>query len=95
VNIALEQEDNFYRLLAIGFSVMFAFQVVLSIGGVIKFIPSTGVTLPLMSQGGSSVLMTIILFMILQGIYMRGKSERKGSSTHLKQRNNAEANESE
>jgi cell division protein FtsW (lipid II flippase) len=77
INIALNQEHNFYRLMSIGFSVMFAFQVILSIGGVIKFIPSTGVTLPLVSQGGSSVLMTIVMFMMLQGVYILGKSQRK------------------
>ncbi|MDD3173491.1 MAG: FtsW/RodA/SpoVE family cell cycle protein [Herbinix sp.] len=80
VNIALNQEDIFYRLLTVGFSVMFAFQVILSIGGVIKFIPSTGVTLPLISQGGSSVLTTIIMFMILQGIYMKGKVQKKAAT---------------
>jgi peptidoglycan glycosyltransferase len=77
INIALDQEDTFYRLLTIGFSVMFGFQVILSIGGVIKFIPSTGVTLPLVSLGGSSVLMTILMFMILQGVYMKGKADKK------------------
>jgi peptidoglycan glycosyltransferase len=77
INIALEKEDAFYRLSAIGFAVMFAFQVFLSIGGVTKFIPSTGVTLPLISQGGSSVFTTIVMFMILQGIYMRDRSQPK------------------
>lgn len=79
VNIALEQEDNFYRLLSIGFAVMFAFQVILSIGGVTKFIPSTGVTLPLVSQGGSSILTTVLMFMIIQGIYLKGKRLKKNS----------------
>lgn len=75
VNIALEQAESFYRLVSIGFAVMFAFQVFLSIGGVTKFIPSTGVTLPLISQGGSSAFATVLLFMILQGIYIRGKKK--------------------
>ncbi len=79
INIALEQEDSFYRLLSIGFSVMFAFQVILSIGGVIKFIPSTGVTLPFISQGGSSIVMSVVMLMILQGIYIRGKDEKKNT----------------
>ena len=74
LNIALQQEDQFYRLLAIGYAVMFAFQVILSIGGVIKFIPSTGVTLPLISMGGSSALSVILMFMILQGVKLVGKS---------------------
>jgi peptidoglycan glycosyltransferase len=77
INIALDQEDIFYRLMTIGFSVMFGFQIILSIGGVIKFIPSTGVTLPLISLGGSSVVMTILMFMILQGVYMKGKADKR------------------
>lgn len=75
INISLEQKETFTRLLTLGFSVMFGFQVFLSIGGVIKFIPSTGVTLPLISSGGSSVVSTILMFMILQGIYMRAKKK--------------------
>lgn len=80
INIALEKEDVFYRLSAVGFAVMFAFQVFLSIGGVTKFIPSTGVTLPLVSQGGSSVFTTILMFMILQGINLREKTLSKESA---------------
>lgn len=77
INIALEQEKAFYKLAACGFAVLFVFQIFLSIGGVIKFIPSTGVTLPLISQGGSSVLTTILMFMIFQGIYIREKTQNK------------------
>lgn len=76
INIALEQEEAFYKLAASGFAVLFVFQIFLSIGGVIKFIPSTGVTLPLVSQGGSSVLTTILMFMILQGISIREKPQQ-------------------
>lgn len=72
INIAIRQEESFYRLVASGFAVVFIFQIFLSIGGDIKFIPSTGVTLPLISQGGSSVLATVLMFMIMQGIHIRG-----------------------
>ncbi|NLJ96710.1 MAG: FtsW/RodA/SpoVE family cell cycle protein [Clostridiales bacterium] len=72
INISLKHLDSFYRLIALGFSVMFGFQVFLSIGGVIKFIPSTGVTLPLISYGGSSIVASIIMFMVIQGIFHRG-----------------------
>lgn len=84
INISLKLEDNFYRLLSLGFAVMFGFQIFLSVGGVIKFIPSTGVTLPLISSGGSSIVATIIMFMVIQGIYhggntwmQSGRNERK------------------
>jgi hypothetical protein len=40
----------------------------LNIGGVTKFIPSTGVTLPLVSYGVSSVLSTLIIFTVIQGV---------------------------
>jgi len=73
INISLKQEDHFYRLLSFGCSIMLIFQVFLSFGGVIKFIPSTGVTLPLISYGGSSMFATIIMFMIIQGIHIRGR----------------------
>lgn len=77
INISLKSEDKFYRLLSLGFSVMFGFQIFLSIGGVIKFIPSTGVTLPLISYGGSSAVSTIIMFMIIQGIFNSGSRSVK------------------
>ena len=77
INISVKMEDIFYRLFCSGAAVMFGFQVFLCIGGVIKFIPSTGVTLPLISYGGSSMFVTILMFMIFQGIYMRGRSDKR------------------
>ena len=70
VNIALKMKRRFYKLTALGLAVEYIFQVFLTIGGVTKFIPSTGVTLPLVSYGGSSVISTIILFCIIQGMYV-------------------------
>ena len=61
---------RFYKLTAFGLAIEYIFQVFLTIGGVIKFIPSTGVTLPLVSYGGSSVISTVILFCIIQGMYV-------------------------
>ena len=75
INIAMKMKKEFYKLTAFGLGVVFIFQVFLSIGGVTKFIPSTGVTLPLVSYGGSSVLSTIILFSIIQGMYVLNEKE--------------------
>ncbi len=71
VNVAMQMKDKFYKLVAIGLAVLYATQVILTIGGAIKFIPSTGVTLPLVSYGGSSLLSTLFVFGIVQGLYMR------------------------
>ena len=65
----------FYRLIAIGLGVEYAFQVFLTIGGTTKFIPMTGITLPLVSYGGSSVMSTIIMLSIIQGLYVLREDE--------------------
>ena len=55
MDISMRLHDSFYRLIAFGLGVTYIFQVFLTIGGGSKFIPLTGVTLPLISYGGSSV----------------------------------------
>jgi cell division protein FtsW (lipid II flippase) len=77
LNIAMQLKDSFYKLVALGLGVTYGFQVFLTIGGVIKFIPSTGVTLPLISYGGSSLFSTMILFAIIQGFYILREKEGK------------------
>lgn len=76
MNVAMKLRDNFYRLTAVGLGTLYALQVFLTIGGVIKFIPSTGVTLPLVSYGGSSLLSTMIVFGIIQGLYIMQFDDR-------------------
>ncbi len=72
---AMKLSDPYYRLVSVGLGVMYISQVFLTVGGGIKFIPLTGVTLPFVSYGGSSVLVSIIVFMIMQGIILRAKDE--------------------
>ena len=74
---AMQIQDSFYRLVAAGLGVMYIFQVFLTVGGGIKFIPLTGVTLPFVSYGGSSVLVSIFVFAIMQGIILRIKDEKQ------------------
>ncbi len=74
LRIAGRTENMFYKLTAFGLGCMYIVQVFLTVGGVVKFIPSTGVTLPLVSYGGSSVLSTFILFGILQGLCAMGSA---------------------
>ena len=70
LNIAMQIKDLFYKLVALGLGTIYGFQIFLSVGGDIKCIPSTGVTLPLVSYGGSSLLSTLIIFSIIQGLYL-------------------------
>ena len=60
--------DKYYRLLACGIGISYIFQTFLTIGGGSRFIPLTGVTLPLVSYGGSSVMVTVVMMMIFEGI---------------------------
>lgn len=69
-NLALKVKNQFYSYIAMGLGTMYAMQVLLTVGGVIKFIPLTGVTLPLVSYGGSSLLSTLLILGIIQGISM-------------------------
>lgn len=75
LNIAMQMKDQFYKLVALGLGTVYGFQVFLMVGGVTKFIPSTGVTLPLVSYGGSSLLSTMIMFAIVQGLYILRQDE--------------------
>ena len=68
--LAGSYSNKFYRLYTFGTAVAFIFQAFLTIGGEVKFIPLTGVTLPLVSYGGSSVLATFIMFGIIGAIFM-------------------------
>ena len=75
MNISVRLNDKFYQLVSFGLGVTYIFQVFLTIGGGTKFIPLTGVTLPFISYGGSSVLTTLIMFSITEGLYMIREDE--------------------
>lgn len=77
VTIAMRVRNRFYKTMAFGFAICYMFQTFLSIGGVTKFIPSTGVTIPLVSYGGSSVLSSLVMFSIMQGISTIENKEAK------------------
>jgi cell division protein FtsW (lipid II flippase) len=75
--IASRMQAVFYKLIAFGLGTIYIIQVFLTVGGVTKFIPSTGVTLPLVSYGGSSILSTFIIFGIIQGLYILKRNEEE------------------
>lgn len=83
--IANRMQASFFKLLAFGLGVIYAVQVILTVGGVTKFIPSTGVTLQLVSYGGSSILGTFLLFGVIQGLYVLKRNEEDEYDMEQKQ----------
>jgi cell division protein FtsW (lipid II flippase) len=69
---SMRMHKSLYKLIALGFGVCFIFQVFLNVGGAVKFIPLTGVTLPLISYGRSSVASVLLLYAITQGLLVNG-----------------------
>jgi cell division protein FtsW (lipid II flippase) len=61
MKIALQADDGFSKLLAAGLTFGFALQTFIIVGGVLRLIPLTGITLPFVSYGGSSVVANFVL----------------------------------
>jgi len=69
VHIALRCKSPLYALLSVGLTGMLAFQTFIIIGGDIKLIPMTGVTLPFISYGGTSIVVCLVTVGVLQWLY--------------------------
>jgi rod shape determining protein RodA len=77
----LTMAKNFYgALVAGGITAMLMFQVFVNVGMTIGIMPITGIPLPLMSYGGSSVLTTLMAIGILQSIHAQGRETAAGKA---------------
>lgn len=75
IHIALRVRRKEYSYIALGLTTIFLFQAFLIIGGVTKLIPLTGVTLPFVSFGGTSFVVSSILLGVLQFIHQQSLLE--------------------
>lgn len=71
VRAALYSRSRYLTLLSAGLTALLTFQTFLIIGGDIKFVPLTGVTLPFVSYGGTSITISFVIIAIIQWVYMR------------------------
>lgn len=65
LGVAFRSRDIFRKLLAAGLTLVFAVQVLLIVGGILRLVPLTGITLPFMSYGGSALVGNLILVALL------------------------------
>ncbi len=76
LRILTMSKDLFGTLLAAGIVAMLMFQVFVNVGMAVGIMPITGVTLPLMSYGGSSVITTLLALGLLQSIYLQARASQ-------------------
>jgi cell division protein FtsW (lipid II flippase) len=75
MKVALQADDGFSKLLAAGLTFGFALQTFIIVGGVLRVIPLTGITLPFVSYGGSSVVANFVLLAGLLLVSHRANSQ--------------------
>jgi cell division protein FtsW (lipid II flippase) len=76
MRVALRAEDGFSKLLAAGLTFGFALQTFVIVGGVLRAVPLTGITLPFVSYGGTSIVVNFLLLALLLLVSNRANASR-------------------
>ncbi len=80
LRVANRQPDLYAKLLATGLAAVFGFQIVIIVGGVLRLFPLTGITLPFMSYGGSSLVTNYLLVALVWAISSEPRDRRRDAS---------------
>ncbi len=72
---AIDARDMFTKLIATGITAFLCFQAIVNIGGVIRMLPMTGITLPFVSHGGWSLITSFVMLGMLMAISHRNAQE--------------------
>src|SRR6202000_1089537 len=83
LRILTMSKNLFGTLIAAGFLAMLMFQIFVNVGMTIGIMPITGVPLPLLSYGGSSVIVTFIAVGLLQSIYVQARMTQASKNRGL------------
>ena len=76
MRVALQAQDGFSKLLATGLTFGFALQTFILVGGVLRVVPLTGITLPFVSYGGTSIVANFVLLALLLLVSNRANAPR-------------------
>jgi cell division protein FtsW (lipid II flippase) len=76
MRVALQADDGFSKLLAAGLTFGFALQTFIIVGGVLRVVPLTGITLPFVSYGGTSIVANFVLLALLLLVSNRASAPR-------------------
>jgi cell division protein FtsW (lipid II flippase) len=79
MRVALAADDGFSKLLAAGLTFGFALQTFIIVGGVLRVVPLTGITLPFVSYGGSSILSNFGMVALLMLVSNRAVATAGGA----------------
>ena len=77
MRVALQAQDGFSKLLAAGLTFGFALQTFIIVGGVLRVMPLTGITLTFVSYGGTSVVSNFLLLALLLLVSDRANRPRE------------------
>lgn len=85
LRILLKSPNSFGALLALGFTILLVMQALLNMGVAVHLLPNTGLPLPLVSMGGTSLIFTCISFGIILSVSARIESEEESGANKIKQ----------